>query len=166
MWTSLSIPKHVIVSWMTVLNRLPTMDRMLRWGLEIDGKCRLCQDGMESRDHLFFECSFAKEVWRSVLQMYGLNKGILPWNEELNWAIQNFKGKSLISVILRLAWKASIYYIWRERNGRMHNKMVETPRQIVRHIQSDIKLRATGLKSIKNDSVNCFICHNWGLEVV
>ena len=67
LWTSLSIPKYVIVSWMTVLNKLPTMDRMLEWGLEIDGKCRLCQDGMESRDHLFFGCSFAKEVWRSVL---------------------------------------------------------------------------------------------------
>ena len=25
-WTSLSIPKHAIVSWITILNRLPTMD--------------------------------------------------------------------------------------------------------------------------------------------
>ena len=101
-----------------------------------------------------------------VLQLCGLNRGILPWNEKLNWAVQRFKGKSLISVILRLAWKVSIYYIWGERNGMMHSRMVETPRQIVQHIQSDIKLRTIDFKSIKNDSVNCLIFHNWGLEDV
>ena len=62
LWTSLIIPKHVIVAWMAMLNRLPTMDRMIAWGLEVDGVCRLCRNGMESRDHLFFDCSFSKEV--------------------------------------------------------------------------------------------------------
>ena len=53
MWTSLYIPKHVIVSWMAVFNRLPTLDRMFVWGLEIDDKCRLCQDEWSLRSPLF-----------------------------------------------------------------------------------------------------------------
>ena len=44
LWTSIIIPKHVIITWMTVLNRLPTMYRMIAWGLGVDGVCRLCQN--------------------------------------------------------------------------------------------------------------------------
>ena len=63
LWTSLMIPRHVIVVWMAILNRLPTLDRMSSWGLVQDGKCRLCQNALETRDHLFFACSFSKKVW-------------------------------------------------------------------------------------------------------
>ncbi|XVF87244.1 hypothetical protein PTKIN_Ptkin18bG0103200 [Pterospermum kingtungense] len=42
------------------------------------------------------------------------------WTEELNWAIQHAKGKSMSDFILRFAWKASIYFLWRERNRRCH----------------------------------------------
>ena len=62
---------------------------------------------MESKDHLFFDCSFSIEVWGAVLQLCGLNKSILGWNVELEWAIQRLKGKSLISVMLWLAWRTS-----------------------------------------------------------
>ena len=121
---------------------------------------------MESRDHLFFECSYSKEVWRSVLQLCGLTRRILRWEEEIEWASQKFKGKSLISNILRLAWNASIYHIWKERNGRMHGQTFAAPNQIVQHIQDDIRLRLISLKSITNDAVNCLLCHNWGLSLI
>ena len=62
---------------------------------------------MESKDHLFFDCSFSIEVWGAVLQLCGLNKSILGWNVELEWAIRRLKGKSLISVMLWLAWRTS-----------------------------------------------------------
>ena len=42
LWTSLYIPRHAIVSWMAILNKLPTLDRMISWGLVIDGNCKLC----------------------------------------------------------------------------------------------------------------------------
>ena len=29
LWSSMAIPKHVFISWMAVLNRLPTMDRLV-----------------------------------------------------------------------------------------------------------------------------------------
>ena len=149
-----------------MLNRMPTLDRMISWGLGVDGNCKLCQNGMESRDHLFFECSYSKEVWQSVLQLCGLTRRILRWEEEIEWASQKFKGKSLISNILRLAWNASIYHNWKERNGRMHGQTSAAPNQIVQHIQDDIRLRLISLKSITNDAVNCLLCHNWGLSLI
>ena len=31
-WHSLNVPKHVFISWLAILNRLPTKDRMKAWG--------------------------------------------------------------------------------------------------------------------------------------
>ena len=121
-WSSLCIPKHAMITWMAILDRLPNMDCLLSWGLIIDGNCKLCQIEPETRDHLFFGCNFFKGIWRTILQLCGLNRRVISWIEELAWAIQRFKGKVLISVILKLVWKAFIYHIWRENIKRMHEQ--------------------------------------------
>lgn len=59
------MPKHAFICWLTIMNRLPTKDRLLKWGLNVDVMCLLCGAAEESRDHVFFSCPFAKEfvVW-------------------------------------------------------------------------------------------------------
>ncbi|MBA0556724.1 hypothetical protein Golob_026802, partial [Gossypium lobatum] len=37
---------------------------------------------------------------------------------ELAWAILKLKGKSLLVAILKLAWSAYLYVIWRQMNKR------------------------------------------------
>ena len=85
-WSSLNVPKHFFISWMVILNRLPTRDRMREWEIVIEGRCELCHNKMESRNHIFFGCSFSQAVWREVLRMSGLNKRVMRWEEELEWA--------------------------------------------------------------------------------
>ena len=164
-WSSLCIPKHAMITWMAILDRLPTMDRLLSWGLATDGNCKLCQIEPENRDHLFFGCSFSRGIWRTILQLCGLNRRMVSWTEELDWAMQKFKGKALISVVLRLAWRAFIYHVWRERNRRMHEQQPGDHDQLVEHIKNDIRLRLNGLQNISNDLINYIICQNWGLQL-
>ena len=52
LWGTLTIPKHSVIAWMTILNRLPTLDRLISWGMEINGICYLCQRELETRDHI------------------------------------------------------------------------------------------------------------------
>ena len=40
--TKEGIPKHSFLVWLFVLNRCPTRDRLLTWGLPVDGNCLLC----------------------------------------------------------------------------------------------------------------------------
>ena len=61
---------------MVVLNRLPTMDRLASWGMGVDELCRFCQHEKETRDHIFFGCTFAKCVWKKVLEICGLSREI------------------------------------------------------------------------------------------
>ena len=35
LWSYLAIPKHSIITWMAILNRLSTMDRLISWGIEM-----------------------------------------------------------------------------------------------------------------------------------
>ena len=61
-WTSLVVPKHAVISWMAILNILPTKDRMWNWGIELDEDCILCKEEKESREHMFFACRFSKTI--------------------------------------------------------------------------------------------------------
>ena len=60
--------------------------------------------------------------WK-ILQLCGLHRDVGPWEEELTWAVQRIKGKALISIVLRIAWRVFIYFVWRERNRRLHNEL-------------------------------------------
>ena len=74
LWAPLVMPKHVIIAWMAIQNKLPTMNRLKKWGLEMDDTCVLCQQEAETREHLFFECSFAVEIWKEMLRQCGLGR--------------------------------------------------------------------------------------------
>ena len=58
--------------------------------------------------------------------MSGLNRRVMRWEEELEWARKRLKGKALISVLLRAAWNAFIYHKWKERNSRIFTHKAAT----------------------------------------
>ncbi|KAL4317758.1 hypothetical protein GQ457_18G024920 [Hibiscus cannabinus] len=61
-WFSMRVSKHSLLAWMSILNRLPTSDRMQRMGIRIANCCLLCGSDQETRNHLFVECSYSKQV--------------------------------------------------------------------------------------------------------
>lgn len=65
-WNKGGIPRHSFLAWLFTLNRCPTCDRLLSWGLQSDSTCLLCDAADESRDHLLFECSFSWNMWSAV----------------------------------------------------------------------------------------------------
>ncbi|XP_038996678.1 uncharacterized protein LOC120121390 [Hibiscus syriacus] len=115
-WFSGRIPKHNIILWMTILDTLPTQVRLLRMGLVVDNdRCLFCNLEPETRSHIFFECGYAKSLWTAILQLCGVNRSACHWDDELAWVTHCFKGKSLITRVLKLALSSYVYGIWRER---------------------------------------------------
>ena len=53
-WCSRGTPKHSFLAWLVLINRCPTRDRILSWGLSSPFTCLLCNSFDESRNHLFF----------------------------------------------------------------------------------------------------------------
>lgn len=50
-------PKNKFILWLTLLNRLATLDRISKWNTNCDPVCKLCNEHHESVHHLFFSCS-------------------------------------------------------------------------------------------------------------
>lgn len=61
-WFAGHIPKHAFLTWVNVRHRLPTRDRLRSWGLQIPAVCVLCSTHDETRQHLFFYCTFSTAV--------------------------------------------------------------------------------------------------------
>lgn len=67
-WFSGGIPKHKFLAWLMVLNRCPTRDRLLNWGLQTDPNCLFCNVGNESIEHCFFFNAILHGLFGSRLQ--------------------------------------------------------------------------------------------------
>ena len=117
----------------------------------------------ETRNHLFFECSYSKKIWQQVLGLCRFRRDVLVWSYELRWAVQKLKEKSLISLILRIGWNAYIYQIWKERNNRIFKQKEEKEEQILEHIKTAVRYRIAALSHIVVDSVNLSLHDSWGL---
>ena len=61
---------------MTILNRLPTMDRLMIWVIGVGGTCKLCLDEMESREHMFFGYLYSRSIWEEILTKRGIKRRI------------------------------------------------------------------------------------------
>lgn len=72
-------PKYSFLTWLATKNRLTTGDRMLNWQVGANPSCVFCNKQIEDRDHLFFECCYALEIWS------GLCGKILGQNFTTRW---------------------------------------------------------------------------------
>ncbi|XP_039041867.1 uncharacterized protein LOC120180650 [Hibiscus syriacus] len=104
---------------MAHLDRLPTRVRLQRMGITTEGNCVLCNNALETRDHLFFHCLTTAFLWDAILNRNGLSNSAASWVDMETWACEVWKGKSLLTTILKLARCAFIYTLWEERNRRI-----------------------------------------------
>ncbi|OMO60226.1 reverse transcriptase [Corchorus capsularis] len=87
------------------------------------------------------------------------------WFAEYNWAMQGFKGKSLLTTILKLAWTSFCYYIWLERNARLYGKSPSSEDVIFGHIQDAIRFKLHGLTRVGDDFINRRLCASWNIVI-
>jgi len=136
-WFKGRIPKHAFVTWVTMRHRLHTRDRLLSWGLNVPSACLLCSLEDESRQHLFFECSFAAEVWNFFTSRAHVSLPTL-FEDGVIWLKNRCQNKN-VAMILRIAFQASLYTIWRERNARLHAAIARPAASLVMEIKNFIR---------------------------
>jgi len=67
-WNINTMPKIKVFLWQLYHNALPIRRTLLRRGCNIDPLCPLCEDEVESIDHLFKGCSATPRVWELAVQ--------------------------------------------------------------------------------------------------
>lgn len=137
-WFSYGTPKYVFMAWLAMHNRLTTGDRMLLWNVSIDASCVLCQQHLETRDHLFFSCNYSKEVWSGLAQGLLLSRFSDQWQGILTILADN----TLLTVklyLVRYSFQAALHTIWRERNNCRHGSQPLQPGQLTAIIDRQVR---------------------------
>ena len=71
------------------------------------------------------------------------------------WSNTSLKGKSLLAIILKLAWNAFIYDVWVERNKKVFGKQSGT---------SAVLAQAPLHSTFADNSINKLLCQNWDID--
>ncbi|KAG7656588.1 Reverse transcriptase zinc-binding domain [Arabidopsis suecica] len=145
-WFKNHVPKHAFICWVVAWNRLHTRDRLRSWGLSIPAVCLLCNSHDESRAHLFFECPFCGAVWR----FFTGRANLFPPAQLmycLIWLLNPSRDKNT-TLIIRLAFQASVYAIWRERNLCLHTGVARVFDSVLKDIQLTIRARLDPISRI------------------
>ncbi|XP_019241995.1 PREDICTED: uncharacterized protein LOC109222039 [Nicotiana attenuata] len=135
-------PKASFIMWLVLQGRLATADRLMRWGIIVDSTCSLCQAELETREHLFVECDYAKAIWKRLQKWLQWQQAPDEWDQHVNWAIKSAKGKSQQAQIFKLVYAECVYAIWIERNNRVFEKKARRWEEIAREIVYTCHVRA------------------------
>lgn len=122
-WFKEHIPRNSFISWLVLRRRLPTRDRLRRWGMTVPEECVLCSAAPETHHHLFFECTFSASIWNYYAGKVWPNP---PADIHSAAAWINFSRSSSTQerCIIKLIFQSSIYVIWKERNLRIFTGQV------------------------------------------
>ncbi|XP_060210989.1 uncharacterized protein LOC132638012 [Lycium barbarum] len=116
-WKSLTmvqgeIPKHQFILWMAIQERLATVDRLEKWGIQVPPDCVLCNTKeMETFTHLFFDCAYARSMWKSLLQCLGMMRQITTWETEIQWLSSRVKQGKAGTHIIGWLFGACVYHV-------------------------------------------------------
>ena len=153
-WFRRHIPKHAFHVWVAVLDRMPTRDRLTRWGLSIDTLCTFCRQGAEERDHLFLRCCVVRRIWRQIMRKVRGPYWLLGCEDIIQWLRIKCGSNSLQSFVIKLGFGAAVYHIWMERNKRLFCGTARAEEDIIRDILFDIRYGIFSNKGYINTFLN------------
>lgn len=162
-WFRKAIPRHSFLLWLAIQGGIYTQDRLMAFGISGCSRCVLCGCSVEDIDHLFFQCSFSTQIWTSVLAMCGLDWSSRDWLQTVEWMDQ-YTSDSLCHLLVRLSLAASVYYIWRERNARLHDEPPRPLNILISDIVFSVRTRASLLRKVNPSYDNKWLHLSWRLS--
>lgn len=142
LWSSWVPLKEKLFMWLALRNRCWTGDRLSRKGLPGPDKCLLCDQQVESMDHLMIHCPTSRSIWFEVLVDKGFGGFVPQQNQSLRewWnSLTNCQPKDRRKELASLAI-AGCRRLWLERNNRNFERKQETEEAIIRKIREEFTL--------------------------
>ncbi|XP_056858428.1 uncharacterized protein LOC130507801 [Raphanus sativus] len=144
-WFSHATPKFAFMTWLSMRDRMSTLDRIQKWSRGLDSTCLLCKNATESRNYLFFECSYTTQVWEHFAKGLLRHEYTNVWSEIVRLLVDAPMDKKK-AFCLRYSFQAVLYALWRERNKMLHgDKLMPLP-ILKRTIDKGIHNRITLMK--------------------
>lgn len=115
-WHKFSVPRFAFHIWLVLKQRLLTRDRMLRFGMNVNSGCLLCNAVLETHEHLFCDCPYTRTILASCpVPLHVTWEQFLEGN--ITGGTTDFVRRNVAHRFVATAY----HFIWKERNLRIHN---------------------------------------------
>ena len=129
--------------WLALRERLWTSERRHRHGLQDRADCTLCDQEIETSEHLFARCCYTQQVWHTVSAMLNIQNAtpaqeisLMDWWLQKREGFNAIKRKGLDSTFMLVSWR-----IWKERNDRVFSRTTEkNPAELAQVISEEVHL--------------------------
>ncbi|GJY45062.1 reverse transcriptase domain, reverse transcriptase zinc-binding domain protein [Tanacetum coccineum] len=102
--------------WRLIQDRLPTHCNLDNRGIDIHSKrCPVCDEDLETTQHLFVDCFLAKSLWKKISSWWGFSDypkillDLIAWGDSTNLSKR-------LKLCLDVVIQTTIWVIWRYRN--------------------------------------------------
>lgn len=109
MWKLNIPPKVKMFVWFMIHERLQTKKCLIKFVINIDKICPICNKEEEDQTHLFIKCHFANKVW-NLLSCNSTSDIFLDWMDSLKSS--DAENLSELTMAILNCWQ-----IWAERNN-------------------------------------------------
>ncbi|XP_019242573.1 PREDICTED: uncharacterized protein LOC109222707 [Nicotiana attenuata] len=140
-------PRFKFHMWLATNQRIATVDRLIKFGIQVQAECIFCGKAEETFEHLYFGCQNTRELWDRILKWLGHTRQIGDWSQELNWMNNIAKKKEYKAEMTVASFAMVMYCIWRERNSMRFNKGRYNIDEVCREVAMHIHIQ--GRKKIK-----------------
>nr|XP_016456151.1 PREDICTED: uncharacterized protein LOC107780147 [Nicotiana tabacum] len=143
------IPRHKFIVWLAAQHRLPTVDRLAKFGIQIPPMCVFCNKQEETFQHLYFDCCITKSLWSRICCWMGSPRQILDWENELKWICSKARSHAWRNAITAAAFIHVIALVWKARNNMRFQNLAYDEDKTAREIALLIHIRGRHSRSWK-----------------
>lgn len=133
-WSRFNIPKTRFICWLIMWNRLQTKDKLHRFGVIDNDTCPLCNQEVESIDHVYFRCNYSQMCLTELCNQLGIRRSLTQLPDMDQWLRRPAEGRFKAGVI-RACFTALMYQIWIQRNEVVWKKKLGRPEALIRFIK-------------------------------
>ena len=108
---------------------------------------------MDTHDHLFFKCDYAKMIWEKICKMAEIQDTGDSWEETVNKMNSYNNNRSVWVIIKKICLAATVYFIWHERNGRLFSNVNRSAEALFSIICDEIRAKLVSIKVRINSNV-------------
>ncbi|XP_071718352.1 uncharacterized protein [Rutidosis leptorrhynchoides] len=114
-------------------NRIPVKVELDKRGIDLGSlRCSLCDNDLESVEHIFLHCPIAKEIWDRIFRWWNLSSPVLSNIEDV---CQERDNSGLSSKIWQGVKWVGCYLIWQNRNNLIFRGKVGNGPTILNEVQ-------------------------------
>ncbi|GJR56538.1 RNA-directed DNA polymerase, eukaryota [Tanacetum coccineum] len=116
-----------ILSWRAKLNNLPTRLNLSRRGMDLQSIfCPSCNQAVESTNHIFFNCSMMKELYKSIARWWNICMAdVSSYEDWWSW-FSSLRLSLILKKLLEGFFYVSWWVVWNFRNKSIFGASIPT----------------------------------------